>query len=480
MAADTVIPTRRFAGRAKSGVFYGLSWAGMICAGVALVLSLLMVTGVVPASFALPVIAVLLAVGIIRPGGRALVEWVPILGGHAWRAVRRQTQFARRVGAPRASANLGLPGDAARLRIVSDQDGTVFIHDPALRHFTAVLRVKHGGTILMDRERQAELDRGWAGVMESVAKFDTEVCRLQVLERTLASGGGLHDHYQQNTTTDVPEDALLRQAYSELVAKQGEALGHESLVSITMDLKAAASRVREMGGGMIGAVALTREVMASVQGAVHSAGLSPDGWVTEPSVALMVRGVYDPQSVQRLKGAAVGRRVADAGPMGARESWTWVETDSAVHRVFAVTEWPRHEVDLMALWPMILTPGIQRSISTIYRPVALRRSRKEARTAAIQANQQLHRRSKQRGWVDPGDQSEQQDAHRRLGAITRGAREFEYVGLVTVSAESHAQLRRSCRVMLTAAARADIELRPLVGQQAQHLVTGALPFGRGL
>lgn len=458
----------------------GLTWPGISCLAIVVVLAFGMILGGWSPAFLLPLMVLLVVAGVARPGGRALVSWIPILGGFFLRAATAQTQFTRRIAAPRATANLGLPGDAARLRVVIDEGGNAFVHDPTMKQLTAILRVTHSGTVLMDTDRQVDLDRGWAAALDAVAKFDDDVCRVQVLERTLPSGAGLSEHYQTATTGGLPGDSPLRAAYAELVARQGEALRHESLVAVSLDLKAAAGRIREMGGGMTGAAGLARQVMASVTTSLQGAGLTSAGWFDEPALALLLRSVYDPQSIEELQGASIGRTVAGAGPMGVRESWTWVQTDSAVHRVFAVTQWPRSEVAPMAMWPIVLTPGIQRSISTIYKPIAVRASRRQAETAVIEANQQKSRRTKARGWTDPADQIEQDDANRRLASITRGAREYSYVGLVTVTATDHEELRRACRVMLTAAARADLDLRPLIGQQAQHLVTASLPFGRGL
>src|SRR5699024_3716127 len=311
--------------------------------------------------------------------GRPLVDWTPIIGVYIYRALTKKTFFSRPLGKPRVSGTLGLPGDAARLRLITDDHGTAFIHDPHTRHLTATLRVTHGGTVLLDAGKQAEFDRGWARVLDSIARFDSDVAQVKVIERTLPSGGGLLQEYLATRSGELV-DSEIGKVYESLVAHQGEALRHESLIAITLDLGKATTRIREMGGGMTGAVNLAREVMQTLHTSVSNAGLNAAGWHTEADLALLIRSVYDPQSIPRLSQGMIGRRVETAGPMAVAETWNWVQTDTSYHQVFAVTEWPRSAIGLMSMWPLILTPGVHRTVSIAARPIPAGKSRREART----------------------------------------------------------------------------------------------------
>src|SRR5699024_3347894 len=109
-----------------------------------------------------------------RYAGRPFIEWIPILSTYLLRAASGQTSYIRPLTtAPTLAGTLSLPGDAARLRLITDAAGIAYVHDPHTRHLTAILRVRHGGTILLDPDKQAELDAGWARVMDSIARFDS-------------------------------------------------------------------------------------------------------------------------------------------------------------------------------------------------------------------------------------------------------------------------------------------------------------------
>lgn len=478
MADAPTVPTRRFARRSRAGVFFGLSWAGMVCVGIAAGLVFLVVTRNAPGQTT--GVAVLVAAGAVPVSGRALVSWIPIFGGYLWRTAVRQTRYLARVDQPRPVGNLSLPGDAARLRVVIAPDSeTALVHDPHLRRLTAVLRVTHKGAVLADATDKVEMDRGWSAALGGLARFDSSICRVQTIERTLPGGSSLADHFTHVASPQVPSTSRVRAAYETLLAGKTGQLEHESLISITLDMAKAAVQIREMGGGLAGGSKLLGESMHTLAGSLPQAGLSPDRWLGQAELGLLVRSVYDPEQVPRLQAATVGRQLHRAGPMGVVEHFTHVETDSAFHRVYQVTEWPRRPVEPMALWPLIVTSGVSRSISQIYRPVPLRGSRRSAESAVVEARRQLHRNHKRRGFTDPQDDVEVQDANRRLEALTLGGREYDFLGLVTVTAPTLKTLTESCRKVQEAASAAEVEVRVLAGQQAQHLVTGALPFTRG-
>src|SRR5699024_634475 len=115
------------------------------------------------------------------------------------------------------TASLNLPGDAARLRLVLDEAGVAYIHDPHTRHLTVTLRVNHGGTVLLDATRQIELDHGFGKLLDGIARFDENIARIQIIERTLPSGGGLLTNYHANKFGPLI-DTHLAKVYETLVA----------------------------------------------------------------------------------------------------------------------------------------------------------------------------------------------------------------------------------------------------------------------
>ena len=64
--------------------------------------------------------------------------------------------------------------------------------------------------------------------------------------------------------------------------------------------------------------------------------------------------------------------------------------------------------------------------------------------------------------------------------LVGGHGDLRFAGLITVSADSRAELEAACRATEAAAAQAMCELRLLVGQQGQAHAAAALPLARGL
>lgn len=479
-AQQAVMPPRTIARRGRAAIFLGLSWGGIGLALFGALVLFVVVVGIAAPAIGIPLALVAGAIGIVRISGRPLYGWLPILATYVWRNASGHTRFARNLQGPRVEGTLGLPGDGARLRLVIDEHGTAFVHDPHTKFLTATLRVTHGGAALLDPAKQGELDSGWGSVLDAMARFDDNVSRIQVIERTLPGGGGLLQQYMRDKSGALV-DSPLGAVYESLVAKQGESLRHESLIAITLDLGKGSSRIREMGGGLQGAVGLAREVMITLQGAVPEAGLTSAGWLTEGDLALLIRSVYDPAAISRLSSASIGRQVATSGPMGVSEGWSTVQSDSAVHKVFQITEWPRSEIGPMSLWPLILSPGVHRTFTLIAKPIPVGKSRREAKVNLAETRQDRNRRRQKRGWDDPEDAAEEDQAAKRLAEVTVfGSREFEFIGLVVVHAPDEDTLRKEVRKILTKTNQADLDMRPLIGQQAQHLITACLPVGRGL
>lgn len=480
MSAETVMPTRTIARRGRAAVFFGLTWAGIVFVAAGALVMFLVIGVSFPPALGLPLALTLAGLGAVSVAGRPLYGWVPIVGVYAWREAAGHTRFARDLNRPTIAGTLGLPGDGARLRLVLDVHGTAFVHDPHARHLTVALHVTHGGAALLDPGKQAELDRGWAKVLDALARFDDDVARVQVIERTLPSGGGLLQQYLNGRSGPLV-DTQLGAVYEALLAKQGESLRHESLIALTIDLARASSKVREMGGGMTGAVTLAHEVMQTLHGSVPDAGLTPEGWLKEDDLALLIRSVYDPEAIPHLASAAIGREVSTAGPMGVAEGWASVQTDSAHHKVFQIVEWPRAGLGLMSMWPVILSPGVHRTFTLIARPIPVGKSRREAKSNLAETRHERARRRQRRGWDDPEDAAEEAEAQKRLEEVTlMGSREYEFIGLLVIHAPDEQRLRTEARKILGKTNQADLDLRPLVGQQAQHLITATLPVGRGL
>ena len=142
---------------------------------------------------------------------------------------------------PRPAGTLALPGDAARLRQWLDPEtGAVMVHDPHRSTLTAIVGVTHPAFILLDPVEQQRRVTSWGRVLATACRSG-RIASVQVMERTLPdSGKGLAEWWSQHGAHD---ESFASTTYAELIERAGPAgERHASTVSISLDMKAAATR----------------------------------------------------------------------------------------------------------------------------------------------------------------------------------------------------------------------------------------------
>ena len=146
-------PTVRFGRLEQRTLLLGLSAAQTGCLGAALTLVIvgLYLAGGDGLLAALPVSGPLAAAGLLRRDGRPWVAWAPVAAHWQLRRAASQTRYLTRPRPAGHGIRLALPGDAARLRLLSTPTtGTAIVHDPHAGTVTAVLRLTPGPFLLTD------------------------------------------------------------------------------------------------------------------------------------------------------------------------------------------------------------------------------------------------------------------------------------------------------------------------------------------
>src|SRR5918996_611080 len=220
----------RFARRSTRGWLYGMSKPrlAVVAAAIAVFVVALLIAGPQGVLATSPGWASALAVAYVPVHGRKVVDWLPVVGHWWWRKLTGQHRFRARPLKPRPAGTL-----AARAG-------------------------------------------GWGRVLGGLASHDRGITRVQVLERALPDAGvdvaawwAAHGHH---------DGTWMATAYDELLASAAPTSErHETLVAITLNLKAAAGPVREQGGGLRGAAAVMRQRMMSFEAATRAAELAPAG-----------------------------------------------------------------------------------------------------------------------------------------------------------------------------------------------------------
>ncbi|MGO1975197.1 MAG: SCO6880 family protein [Propionibacteriaceae bacterium] len=417
--------------------------------------------------------------------GRPMVLWAPLLGQWFTRKARGQTKYRVRPLAPRSVGTLGLPGDAARLRVLVDEKtGAGLLHDPRKRTLTAIARVEPLDSFaLAEGSQQDVVAGGWGSLLASFCEDTSNgINRVGVLLRAVSDGGEeINNWFQAHGTGDVSPAAY--EAYEEYLANsRTDSIRHEAFVTITLNMKAngVATLIRQAGGGVAGGAEVLRSRMDFVRGQFTSAALRFNSWASSDDVAVLPRTAYDPDAQPELEShPEVGRSLAGAGPMALDESFTYFRTETGYQRVLLVVEWPRKPTTAGFLQHLVVAQ-VRHTFALICEPIPTRKAMREARRASTSAetSRQWERKS---GAADSVERKRERSAlAQEESALEAGLGALNFAGLVSVSGRTLDELRVATEEVRTAASRSGCELRIIGGEQASAFIAAALPFGRGL
>ncbi|WP_022890212.1 SCO6880 family protein [Agromyces italicus] len=484
---DTDLTTFRlapmqFSRLTRHGILLGLSLPQLIALTIGLLTLVigLYTAGAAGVTWTSPIWGTAALVATIPVGGRKLVEWAPITIRWMLRTARGQLTYRRRILRPRPVGTLALPGDAASLREWNDPEtGTVMIHDPHEQTLTAIISVSHPAFALLDPGEQHRRVNGWGRVLAAACRSG-RIARLQVSERTLPdSGTGLAEWWERHGLDD---DTWAAATYRDLIERAGPAgERHATTISVALDLGAASRQIRSQGGGMRGAAAVLRQEMIALTGALRAADLITGGWLTADELASVLRTAYDPAvGVDLERHTEIGRDLAAAGPVAVTEAWDHLHTDSALHAVLWISEWPRSQVFPGFLAPLVFTNGVLRTIALHYLPVRADQAARDLRKKKTELISDAHQRQRIGQIEDASSTAEYEDVLQQEADLTAGHGVLRTTGLIAVTAPTVDELDAAVSAIEQAAIQASCETRRLVGQQAQAFTAAALPLCRSV
>ena len=477
MAPDEL--TVRFARRSTRGLLLGFSSPRVAALGVA---GMVAVAGLVIANATGFVLSGLLWVPLVtsafaRVSGRPAVEWAVTALHYGTRRAAGQTEYrAMLPSRPRPAGTLALPGDAAALRLHNDPDsGAVMVHDPHRQTLTAVAVVSHPAFVLLDPDDRSQRVGRWGRVYAALAQTGT-CAAVQVLEATVPDPATGQDEWYADH--GVHDGGWADHQYAALLEQVRLAAGtHRTTISLSLDLRAASRAVKAAGRGVTGAAAVLRADMVSLGDSLRQAGLQFGSWLTEPELAAIVRAAYDPAAGVDPRHDP-GANLTHAGPLAVREHWESLQHDSAFSAVLWVAEWPRIDVPVDFLHPLIFAPGVRRTLSLVARPLAADAALRQIRKEKTEAAADMAQKQRVGQMAALSDAQEYDDLLTRERSVVAGHTDVEFSGFIVVTAPTAESLDAARSVVVRAAAQAACEVRPLYGRQAQGFVLGALPLAR--
>lgn len=471
----------KFSRLTRRGIILGLSISQLIAVGIggASIVAAFYLGGGIRLAYSAPVWILAIIVTWVKIGARPLVEWVPVAFWWLWRTTGGQLLYRRRIVAPRPEGTLALPGDMARLREYTDPEtGAGMIHDPTGSTLTVAVAVTHPAFVLLDPSEQHRRVTAWGRVLATVCRSG-RVSMLQVLERTLPdSGQGLAEWWAAHGAPE--DDSWVSTTYAELIDRAGPAgERHATTLSLSLDMRAAGRQIRTAGGGIKGAANVLRQEMSTLIAALRAADLDPSGWLTTGELAVMLRTAYDPAIGPTLeRHGQLGQELATAGPVAVVESWDRLRTDSDYHAVLWISEWPRAMTYPGFLAPVMLSTGIQRSISLMCTPMRTDQAVRDIRKKKVEYISDANQRARIGQIEDASQSAEYQDVLRQESDLTAGHGVLRYTGLIAVTAPTSDELDSAVAAVEQVAIQASCETRLLVGQQAAAFTAAALPLAR--
>lgn len=480
----------RFAPIDRTGVVLGLDGPQCGVLGVGVLVTSLGLRGGVPLLVALVPTFLAAMFGFGRWSGWRLDQIVPTalrfaLSGAAGRR-RWLAALPRRCPAQDAPATrrAAPPPFLSGIELHSVPGDVAVVWDRRSRTVSASLRVSGRPFTLLKRSDQEHVLQQWGDVLAGFCAEGTGVAHVRITEWSGPTGALDAGASRRPSAPDLG-NGRARQSYDDLVDAAGRrAVGHEVLVTVTVDTKGARSRT---GDGPPGA-AVTRllEELQSAADRIEPAGLAVYGPLSVSETAETLRRRLDPSCIPTL----VTRRcslaelagvvsIDNAGPLSSIVDWRQVGCDRSLHRTYWIAEWPRLDVGADWLSPFLLHGAGTRTFSLHLEPVTPSRSRRRIERDSTRLVADEAQRTRAGFRIGAHHRRSQAAVLERETELVAGHAEFEYVGFVTVTAADEQSLARSCAAYEQLAAQSGMELRALDGRHDKALAC-ALPVGRGL
>ncbi|MDQ0276555.1 hypothetical protein QO003_000858 [Arthrobacter silviterrae] len=472
----------------RRGVIIGLQWyqLALACGGILIAAVASAIGGSAALIGSSPAWTFLLLLGFLQYERTPYPLWALTGARYLLRKLTGQTSYFLPTEDPVPVGTLVLPGGLASLAIHRTTTGECFVVDAQAHEAFAVLRCRAGAFALLDDEDKAYAVQAWSRVQAALAKR-TVVARIAIQDHTVQfPATALQDYYDQQTANrgaEAPATGWGDSAYQDLIAAAGTASSHEILLTLVMNTAKARRRIHDAGGGTTGLEATLRSEIHALRTGLKTHGVVVEEWLGDRSLAAVIRGAFDPESVMRTSQRTGDFRGVDpgqAGPMALEEHWSYIRTDSGFHQTFWIAEWPRQKVFPGFLHPLVYVGGFKHTVTQVIKAIPTDQALKDIRSAheAHETRRRINTRFDRPTTRE--QQAEEEEVQQREEEIVAGHGDVRPAAYITITGDSLEELSSHRQELESAAASAFVELRLLVGEQWPAFIAGGLPLGRGL
>lgn len=401
---------------------------------------------------------------------------------------RRVTGTHRWVRPPLVADNTdqALPAPLRGLELLEPTDRPLgVVRDRSAGTVTAVVRVRGHGFPLAAPTEQDSMVAAWGAALSPFAREGSPVRHVIWQEWTHPVTDDTH-HAFLNTVglTERRHDPAVAD-YLALVDEQSPiTIAHDILLALTVDERRVRAR-RSARSKLTAAVESLGDELRLFATRLAAAGLEVDDPLPALELSTAARARSDPDrasqvaALTRSLAAAAHRGALEWGPMVVEPVWRHCRVDGAFHRSYRVAGWPRLPVGADWLTGLLTDTSCVRTVTVVMEPVPMGRAARAAdrEVMAREADSEMKERKGFR--VNAKERQRLADAERRERELSEGHAEFEFVGVITVTAPTLDALDDDCTAIEQAAAQCLLDLRPLDARQDLGWVA-SLPYGRAL
>ena len=480
--------TYRFSDSQRPGLLLGLSsrQAIPLASGILLFAASLQ-TGTPIVGLAGPIVGTTIAFG--RWRGAPLVETLIPGTRHGFRRLTGRRRWVRPplLGDNTASA---LPAVLKGLEMIESapvaggRRSVAIVRDRSAGTVTAVLRVHGHGFPLASAREQDMMLSAWSAALSPFARERSAVCTVTWQEWAHPVPSAVHADFLRSVGIRSRNDAGATD-YLALIGQQAPVtVAHDVLIAVSVNLRKVRARrsIRTKLGATVETLIDEARLFAV---RLEAAGLTVDEPLDAVELSAAIRVRSDPArgpqiaTLTRSLAAAASRGALEWGPMVVEPEWSHARVDGAFHRSYRVASWPQLSVG--SDWLSELLTGTQavRTVTVVLEPVPMRKAAQAADREVMSREADADMKTQKGFRVNARERKRLADVEARERELSEGHAEFQFVGIVTVTAADLDALDDACADVEQAAAQSLLDLRPL---DARHELgwLASLPVGRAL
>ena len=210
---------------------------------------------------------------------------------------------------------------------------------------------------------------------------------------------------------------------------------HDTCLAVSLDMSRARRAIKAEGGGVGGAASVLRRELDTIAAALRAAEVAA-GSAGSGADELALHAPFSPTTptAKLDRPPDVGRNLATAGPVAVREHLDHLRTDTGLHSVYWISEWPRSEVHPGFLSPLLLAAGVRRTTSIVAQPLTTAEAMRAVRKARVEYQTDAAHRERIGQLNDAGADQEWADVTQRERDLVAGHGDLRYAGFVVVTA----------------------------------------------